>query len=132
MRKEHKERGWKGKMLRRILSAAHSLLRIFHVSSRSLYLKAFHYADQYNHTETRRFNYIFDPNRYICIFDKSVFYPTKRAVFEGVEISIPNRLEAYLSQRYPDYMTLPPEEKRHTHPPCELDFGPYGADPEEV
>jgi lipopolysaccharide cholinephosphotransferase len=30
-----------------------------------------------------------------------------------------------LEQRFGNYMELPPEEKRHNHPPYELDFGDY-------
>jgi lipopolysaccharide cholinephosphotransferase len=45
-----------------------------------------------------------------------VFFPVSKAMFEGVEINIPNDVHAYLKNLYGDnYMHLPPEEKRERH-----------------
>lgn len=52
--------------------------------------------------------------------------PTRHYFFNGVKISLPADVENYLSRVYgQDYMTLPPEEKRHNHPPYYLNFGEY-------
>lgn len=48
-------------------------------------------------------------------FDKSVFVPTKKAMFEGLEVYVPNDTDSYLRNLYGDYMTLPPVEKRERH-----------------
>lgn len=45
----------------------------------------------------------------------SVFFPPKKAVFEGLDVYIPNDYDAYLTQLYGDYMKLPPVEKRIQH-----------------
>ena len=43
--------------------------------------------------------------------------------FNGLMMRFPGGVESYLAKRYGDYMQLPPEDKRHNHPPYELDFG---------
>jgi lipopolysaccharide cholinephosphotransferase len=55
--------------------------------------------------------------------NKSDIVPVRRTEFSGQEICVPANVEAYLERRFGDYMTLPPEDKRHNHPPYELDFG---------
>lgn len=49
------------------------------------------------------------------IFESNVFVPVKKAVFEGLEVNIPNDTHRYLSNLYKDYMKLPPVEKRERH-----------------
>lgn len=49
------------------------------------------------------------------IFDKEVFVPVKKAIFEGVEVNVPNDTDKYLKNLYHDYMKLPPENKRERH-----------------
>jgi lipopolysaccharide cholinephosphotransferase len=43
--------------------------------------------------------------------------------FEGIKINVPHKIHEYMERVYGDYMTLPPEDKRHNHPPFILDFG---------
>ena len=54
------------------------------------------------------------------IFDSSVFVPVKKAIFEGMEVNVPNDTHRYLSNLYRDYMKLPPVEKRERHFICEF------------
>lgn len=42
-------------------------------------------------------------------------FPTVKMQFEGHELNVPEKYDAYLTRFYGDYMTLPPEEKRQTH-----------------
>lgn len=56
------------------------------------------------------------------IFDKSVFVPVKKAVFEGLEVNIPNDTHTYLTNLYKNYMDLPPVEKRERHFICEFEL----------
>ena len=56
------------------------------------------------------------------IFDKSVYVPVKKAVFEGLEVNVPNDTHAYLTNLYKNYMQLPPENKRERHFVCELEL----------
>lgn len=45
--------------------------------------------------------------------------------FEGHSYPGIRDYDAYLSHLYGDYMTLPPEDKRHSHDIVKVDFGPY-------
>jgi lipopolysaccharide cholinephosphotransferase len=44
-----------------------------------------------------------------------VFFPPQKIVFEGIEMNIPNNVDAYLTNLYGDYMQIPPPEKRERH-----------------
>lgn len=39
----------------------------------------------------------------------------RKGVFEGLTVTIADEAEAYATSIYGDYMTLPPEDKRHSH-----------------
>ena len=52
-----------------------------------------------------------------------VFFPPQKAMFEGMEVLIPNKVDQYLSSLYGDYMKVPPPEKRERHFYVKLDFG---------
>ena len=56
------------------------------------------------------------------IFDKSVFVPVKKGMFEGVEVNVPNDTHKYLTNLYKNYMELPPVEKRERHFICEFEL----------
>lgn len=50
------------------------------------------------------------------ILPYDVFVPTRRAMFEGMEVNLPRQAEVYLANLYGgDYMQLPPEDKRERH-----------------
>ena len=73
--------------------------------------------------ELKRANYLHDPRPFISIVEKKDIFPVQRMEFSGQEICEPADVDAYLSRRFGDYMTMPPEDKRHNHPPYELDLG---------
>lgn len=52
-----------------------------------------------------------------------VFFPPKKALFEGMEMLVPNDADSYLKHLYGDYMKIPPVEKREDHFYKEFDFG---------
>lgn len=115
--------GIKAKILTFIFFLAHYFLKIFHLNSRFFYKKAFKYSTMYNNEKTKRFGYAFDPHRFTSIMVKEDVFPLKTMKFEGLDVKVPGRIEKYLERRYGnDYMTLPPKEKRHTHPPYSLKF----------
>lgn len=114
--------GIKAKILHAVFFIAHYVLKILHISTRSLYKKAYKYCTMYKNEKTSRFAYMFDPQRYTSILSKDDVYPTKKMKFEDFNVRVPKNIESYLETRYGDYMTLPPEDKRHNHPPDILKF----------
>lgn len=53
---------------------------------------------------------------------KDVFFPLKTKKFEGIDIKVPNKYDAYLREIYGDYMKLPPKEKRVNHSMMNISF----------
>lgn len=52
-----------------------------------------------------------------------VFLPTRKAMFEGVEVNVPGQPDLYLANLYgANYMQLPPVEKRERHFIVEFDL----------
>ena len=45
----------------------------------------------------------------------SVYLPTAKAMFEGVEMNVPANCHEYLTSMYRNYMDVPPVEKRERH-----------------
>lgn len=115
--------GFLGKAVTGICKAVHLGMRGLHVSPRWLYRHTKRVTSCYDGKETKRVNYMHDPRPCISIMDRKDIFPVKRVEFSGQEICVPANVEAYLERRFGDYMTLPPEDKRHNHPPYELDFG---------
>lgn len=70
--------------------------------------------------------YICIPSCALCekeLQPREVFFPPKKATFEGIEVFIPNDYDTYLTKQYGDYMSLPPVEKRQRHFYIKVDFG---------
>ena len=112
-----------GKAVTGTSKVIHKGMRVLHVSPRWLYRHAKRVSGCYNGQETKRANYLHDPKPFISIVDKKDIFPVQRVEFSGQEICVPTDVDAYLSRRFGDYMTMPPEDKRHNHPPYELDLG---------
>ncbi|MCH5174674.1 MAG: LicD family protein [Prevotellaceae bacterium] len=55
---------------------------------------------------------------------REVFFPYSKGLFEGNEVNLPNNTHDYLTIIYGNYMKLPPEDRRETHPIVSLKF-PY-------
>ncbi|HBJ76821.1 MAG TPA: LicD family protein [Porphyromonadaceae bacterium] len=51
------------------------------------------------------------------------FLPTKKAIFEGIEVNIPSDADIYLTAAYGDYMRIPPIEEREKHFIYKFDIG---------
>ncbi|MDO4443473.1 MAG: LicD family protein [Slackia sp.] len=49
--------------------------------------------------------------------DASLLFPPRKASFEGRELPVPKKAEAYLEAMYGDWRALPPEDQRHLHFP---------------
>lgn len=120
--------GWKASLVQFACKIVHGFLRLFHVSNKFLYARAKKAAMRYADVDTKRVAYFYDPTPFTSIIDKKNIYPTVKKKYDGLEVRFPSRTEAYLEVRYGDYMTMPPEDKRHNHPPYRLNFGVYGED----
>ena len=56
-------------------------------------------------------------------YHKDVLFPVREMEFDGLTVYAPNDCDAYLTELYGDYMSIPAPEKRHKHTPTVLDFG---------
>ena len=72
---------------------------------------------------------MFDTVPYLSVVDAAASRRTRTVPFDGGTIELAGDCEAYLSRRFGDYMAVPPPDRRHNHPPKELDFGPYASIP---
>lgn len=59
------------------------------------------------------------------ILSRNVFFPPQKMNFAGRQCNVFHDLDAYLTNLYGDYMTIPPVEKRERHLIRHLDFGDY-------
>lgn len=79
-------------------------------------------STKYNNVQSKRYgNYSYP--KPTNIFQS--IYPLKKGSFCGLDVNLPSDWHYHLSQRYGDYMKLPPLNERIGHKPGKLDFGPY-------
>jgi len=116
--------GIKKKILEAILLMGHWFLRLIPIRPKFFYKRALKAMMIYKDTLSKRIAYPFDPTPYTSMLKRDDIYPTQFLEFENIKVRFPKKPEKYLARRYgADYMTLPPVDKRHNHPPLELDFG---------
>lgn len=61
-------------------------------------------------------------------YERSMFFPTREADFEGMRWKVPADTDTYMKALYgSDYMTPPPPEDRERHIVLEFDLGEYGS-----
>ncbi len=116
--------GFKAKFIRFCVKIGNFFLRLFHVSPKFFYKKAMKHVLKYKDVDTKRVAYMFDPNPGMSIMAKEDVLPTVKIPYEDTVIGSQKNVEKYIRFRFgDDFMTLPPEEKRHNHVPYKLDFG---------
>lgn len=115
--------GWKAKFVYFASYIVHHLMNIFHISNRFLYTQVKKELTKYNGEKTQRIAYYFDPTPFTSVIRYDDTFPTRVVPFDNGEMRVGNHVERYLERRFGDYMTLPPEDKRHNHPPYEFDLG---------
>ena len=105
--------------------AGNKLMDLLHIDKARLLKNRDRQLKKYNHMKTRRVAYFCDPLPYTNTFTNEDIYPLQMLDFEDIQLPFPKNLDELLTKMFGDYMTPPPVEKRKTHYPYELDFGPY-------
>ena len=116
--------GWKGQMVKIGCNLCHSVFRILGLHPSEFYNSI--RKDLLKTKElTSRVAFQFDTNMYSSVISVADLLPVEKKPFENLMVCCPKNLEKHLETYYGDYITLPPLEKRHNHPPYKLDFGKY-------
>lgn len=111
-----------------ICKAAHAMLCKLGFSKRKIYLLCKRAMTRYNKKETKRISYLCDTNRYWNTIALDDLYPIRQEPFEDVMMNFPNHVEKLVEQMHPNFMELPPVEKRKNHYPYRLDMADYGLE----
>lgn len=62
------------------------------------------------------------------LYRRDDFFPIQTGIFEGLNVPLPAHPEIYMTALYgPDYMVMPPVEKREKHVVYEFDLGEYSS-----
>ncbi len=123
-------RGWLAKLVTAACVFTHNAMKFFHISQEWLLMKREKANRKYENKKTKRMAFFCDPLPYTNTFSNEDIYPMRQLPFEDITFPFPNNLEALLTKMYGDFMTMPPVEKRKTHYPYQLDFGPYAMNSE--
>ena len=106
-----------------LLNLTHKFLRTFGFGPKYFQKKLYKLFTKYN---SNNGEYVTDLTlKERVIFKRTDFKPPKKALFEGIEMNIPNDDYNTLTPIYGDYMQLPPEEERVNHVLNKIDFGKY-------
>lgn len=109
-----------------ILKGGHHTMKALGISKEWLHKMRERHNRRYDGVETKRIAYFCDPLPYTNTFTNKDIYPLQMLDFEDIQMPFPANLDELLTKMFGDYMTPPPVDKRKTHYPYELDFGPYG------
>lgn len=111
--------GIKAFFVKAICKVVNKFMHLLKVDPQALYAKAMHYGCACE-KESASFNtitWLYDTDPYCGALKMDEVFPTRFAKFGDIEIRIPRDTDKYLTSVYGDYMTIPPAEKRHNHPP---------------
>jgi lipopolysaccharide cholinephosphotransferase len=104
----------------------HFAIKLFHIKPSFFFNRAFYYTTLCKRKgiiKTETLAYCFSTRPFDNIIKYDDIFPLQKIEFEGIKINLPNKIHEWLERIYGDYMKLPPEDKRHNHPPFLLDFG---------
>lgn len=106
-----------GKLKVGVRTIAHFLLKS--VSKKFLFEKLDFASQEYNNISCKMKSFI----KYTDVMIPSIDLNNLETIeFEGISVSCPRNVKAYLKYKFGDYMTLPPENKRVGHRPCKLEL----------
>lgn len=115
--------GIKAKIVYFICRLIWLFMKLCGVSQKKLYQKCKAAMTRYQHVQTKRISFLCDTNRFWNTISREDLYPLQELPFEDITVCFPKAVEKFTAQMHPDFMTLPPEEKRKNHYPYRLDFG---------
>lgn len=115
--------GIQAKLIWGICGAVHHLMKWVRISPEWLRCRCEAVCRRYEKQDTKRMAFLPDTNPYWNVIDKKKLFPLKKLPFEHLALNFPCNMEELLTNQYGDYMTLPPQEKRKTHYPNQLNFG---------
>lgn len=111
-----------------ICKIAHKVLCMMGFSKKKIYRLCRRAMTRYNKQDTKRIAYLCDTNRYWNTIALEDLYPLRQVPFEDVMLNFPKEVEKIVSQMHPNFMELPPVEKRKNHYPYRLDMADYGLE----
>ena len=122
-------RGFRARLVAAACRIGHAVLKILFRPS-FLARKAESWARRSEgRPDCARAAWMFDTVPYLSVVDAGASRRTRSVPFDGGTIELAEDCEDYLARRFGDYMTVPPPDRRHNHPPKALDFGPYAPAP---
>lgn len=119
--------GWKAALVRAACFIGHYALRLG-TTQGFLHRKTKKWLRLCDGRKTDRAFYPFGPRPFVNYLRLDEIFPAKAMPFDGRMVNVPNGADACLRREFGDYMVRPAPEKRHNHPPAELDFGGYGQE----
>ncbi len=105
-----------------VCRAVHKTLRFLHIRPAIFRAHCESVCRKYENRSTKRMAFLPDTNPFWNIIDKEHMFPLKRLAYEDTSLPFTNDIHQVMKQQYGDYMTMPPEEKRKTHYPYQLEF----------
>lgn len=114
--------GLTGNLMAAVCGCVHGVLKLFHISPRSLYRRFVRTATRYNGCGGE---YVTSFEYNGCLKDKikkEDLFPFVKVPFEEIEVYLPANNDEFLTKVYGDYMKLPPEKDRVNHMPKVIQF----------
>lgn len=114
--------GWKAKLVRCGCAVGNRAMHLLRIRPSFLYKKALKYSLECSLSEhsSQLFMWPHNPTPFMCLLKKDDVFPARVVPFNHLNVCVPRNVEDYLKAEYGDFMTPPPEEKRHNHPPEKL------------
>lgn len=105
-----------------ICSLIHKILKLFRISSKTMYKKLDKCARKYNNSKSNLYTSLTDYLMKESLVYKDDIFPLKKVKYEDIQVNIMNNHDKNLTNLYGDYMKMPPAEKRYNHRPAIIEF----------
>lgn len=111
-----------------IKSSIYHLMRLFNITSKTVYQKYLKYLNKNKGEFITSFELLTSHQKYACVSKYDEMFPVDYVSFEGVEIPIQKNYDDILSKQYGNYKEMPPKQQQYNHAPASLDFGDGNGD----